>query len=211
MSTFDGYGIYGDVDELAALVKGIKIGEEALLRATVRAVNKTATSVRSEASRLIRKDYRVLDKDVKSRLKIRKANFSRIEAIIFGSQSPGVPLYKFAPTPKRTPSTKRTKAGGYTPKSGIKAMVKKGQRKVVRDAFIQRMSSGHIGVFKRVENQRMSLKTKRTVIEELYGPSPLRLLDSDHIQIPLDDFTGELLEKNTQREAEYYLKKAGLL
>ena len=211
-----GYVIYGDIEELEDMVKGIKLGEKALRNATVRAINKTATSSVHFISKLIRKDYNVKAYEIKRVLNISKANKrqANVQAQLYGSGKPGIPLYKFAPTPSRVPSTRRTKSGGYTPKGGIKVLVTKGQRKVVADAFVAQMPNGKIGVFKERErgigNWWNAFRSKSR-IKQLYGPSPIRLIDSDHIQIPLDDFVGDTLDKNMKHEADFYLKKAGLL
>lgn len=227
------YEIDGDFEDLQELVKGIKLAEPALKRATAHAVNRTANSVRSLAAKMISADYKVTQRDIKKELKISKANFTRQVATIVGSGSPGIPLSKFSPTPNRVPSTihkkgvwvtrqrfSRRGAGKfisframvegtdkYLPRTGIKVMVTRGKRKLVRTAFVARMSSGHVGVFRRVKDGRVGLRSKRVVIEELYGPSPLRLIEQDRYQIAMDDHAGDEMEKNMARAANYYLKK----
>lgn len=218
------YEIRGDIDEIRELTKGIKAAEPALMRAAVSAINKTATSVRGFAVKLINKDYNVKQKAIRAELHIKRANFKKRTARIIGESSPGISLYKFSPTPKRIPSTihkpgrwmikLRGMVPGsdrYLPKGGIKVMVTRGKRKMVEGAFIARMSSGHVGIFRRADNNRVGLRSRKTVIEELYGPSPIRLLDQDRYQIPLDDHAGDEMDKNMAREANYYLKKYKVL
>ncbi len=227
------YEIYGDFDELVELTRGISVAPRALRKATARALNRTAVSCRAELARMITKEYRLTQKAVKKELWISRARENRLEAAIRGEGSPGIPLKEFAPTPKRVPSTihrpgtwhiRRTWWGkvlktkymspgsdSYTPKVGIKVMVHRGKRKVVRGAFLARMPSGHIGVFRRAGDNRWGVRSRRQVIEELYGPSPLRIIESDAYQIALDDYAGEVLDRNMNREAAYYLKKAGVL
>ncbi len=205
------YEIYGDFDELVELTRGISVAPRALRKATARALNRTAVSCRAELARMITKEYRLTQKAVKKELWISRARENRLEAAIRGEGSPGIPLKEFAPTPKRVPSTRRTGRGNYTPKVGIKVMIHRGKRKVVRGAFLARMPSGHIGVFRRTGDNRWGVRSRRQVIEELYGPSPLRIIESDAYQIALDDYAGEVLDKNMDREATYYLKKAGVL
>lgn len=204
------YSIYGHIEELEDLVKGFPLGEKALRKAMVSSLNKSIVSTRSFAAKLIAKEYRITQKAIKAELPISKAHFNRLEARILGEGSPGIPLFQFAPLPKEAPSTKRTSKGGYKPKKGIKVMIHRGDRKVVKGAFIARMASGHVGVFKRKGRGLgawwNAFKAKGT-IEELYGPSPLRILDSDTYQIPIDDFAGDALEKNIAHEAQFYLRK----
>ena len=218
------YEIGGDYEEMRELTKGLAVAEDALKRATVSATNKTATSTRAFAVKLVYEDYKVTQKAIRAELSIRKATFRNMTALIHGEGSPGIPLYKFSPTPKRVPSTIHKpgkwliKLKGmvpdsdrYLPRGGIKVMVTRGSRKMVEGAFIAKMSSGHIGIFRRAKDGRVGLRSRRTVIEELYGPSPIRLLDQDRYQIPIDDHAADEMDKNMAREADYYLKKHGVL
>lgn len=196
--------ITGDINELIKLTKGISLAEPTLKKATVSAVNKTIVSTRAYGVREMAKEYKVTQKQVRDELKISRASLNRLEARIVGAGSPGIPLYNFSPTPNRTPSTKRLKAGGYSPKSGIKVMIHRGIRKVVKGAFIARMQSGHVGVFKRSKDGQLP-------IDELFGPSPLRILDRPVYHDKIDKFAAETMDKNMAHEAEYYLKRAGIL
>lgn len=193
---------FEDLQEILGSVKGT---EPALKKATVSALNKTIVSERAEAVRLIRKDFNVKASDVRNALTISKANAGRLEARMFGDGSPGIPLYDFSPAPKSAPSTRR-RGKGYTPAKGISVMVTKGNRKRITGAFVARMKSGHIGVFQRVEG-KFTRDRKRQAISEKFGPSPIRILESDRYAIPLDDFASETLDKNMQHEAEFFLKK----
>ena len=195
--------ISGDYNELAKLVKGLSLGEATLKKATVSAVNKSIVSTRAYGVKQITKEYKVKAKDVRAELKINRANYRQQRASIYGAGSPGFALYDFAPTPKRTPSTRRTRRGGYTPKGGIKVMIHKGSRKTVQGAFIAKMRSGHVGVFRR--------KKKGDGIEELFGPSPLRIIDSTFYKNKIEDFAGEAMDTNLAREAIFYLKRAGVI
>lgn len=195
--------INGNIDELCTLTKGITLAEPTLKKATVSATNKSIVSIRTFGVREVAREYKLTQKTVRSELIIVRAHIRRIEAKIIGDGSPGIPLYKFSPTPKRSPSTRRLKSGGYSPKKGIKVMIHRGQRKTVKDAFIARMDSGHVGVFKR------RINTKR--IDELFGPSPIRILDSNFYKNKIDDFAEVTMNKNMAHEAEFYLKRAGIL
>ncbi|SDP69696.1 phage tail protein [Desulforhopalus singaporensis] len=204
---------HGDIDELRRLTKGIAAAEPALEKATVSALNKSIVSTRAYGVKLVARDYAVTQKAVRKELKIYRANLHRKQASIVGSGSPGIPLYQFRPTPRRVPSTKRLKSGGYSPKEGIKVMIRRGSRKVVKGAFIAETESGHIGVFKRRErglgNWWNAFRKNR--IEKMFGPSPLRILDSEHYYEKLDNYTEEIMDKNMAHEADYFLKKAGVI
>lgn len=198
--------ITGDISELLEATKGLEVADKALARANVSAINKTAVSTRAFAVKKVSQEYRLTQKRVRSELKISRATPWRQEAKIHGSGAPGIPLFEFAPTPKRVPSTLRLKSGGYSPKRGIKVMVRKGSRKIVEGAFIAQMRSGHVGVF-----QRRMETGEKLPIKELYGPSPIRILDSDRYAIPIDDFAAATLDKNLAHEVNYFFKKFGVI
>ncbi len=202
--------ITGAFMDLQPLLKGIEAGELALKRATSSAVNKTAVSVRTEAIRMIRKDYNVKTGDVRELLKISNATPDNPEAVIRGSGSPGVPLYDFGVLPKRVPSTVRSVGGDYSPQRGVSVMVHPGGRITIPHTFAVQMASGHVGIFERVPGKKMK-GGKKEAIRELFGPSPIRILASDRYAVPLDDFAADTLDKNMQHEAEFFLKQAGVL
>lgn len=218
--------IQGDIDAMHELTRDLRLSEKVMRQATVSATNKTIVSTRAFAVKEISKEYKVTQKDIRSELRIVRANYRRMEAKIIGSGSPGVPLYKFSPTPKRVPSTihkkgksedrytwwgkqLKTKArisgtDKYLPKKGIKVMIHRGSRKVVKDAFIAKMRSGHVGVFKRVDSKQLPIRG-------LFGPSPLRIIDSDFYRDKIDEYAGQIINKNMAHEANYYLRRAGVL
>ncbi len=202
--------IRGDINALIEATKGLKIAEPALKKGAVSATNKSIVTVRSRATRLVAKEYRVTQKDVRKELNIYKANYSRIVARMYGSGKPGIGLFKFAPTPKRIPSTVRSGTGRFLPKDGIKVMIHRGKRKQVKGAFIARMSSGHVGVFRRRKDGSANFwnaAKRRFFIDELFGPSPLRILDSTFYKDKIDEIAEEVMDKNMAHETEYFLKK----
>lgn len=230
------FSITGDLEEMRKLTSGIARAEKALKRATVSALNKTATSGRTWLTKAVAAEYNIKQKDVRASIRIAKANYSRLQAELFGSGSPGIPLIKFSPTPRRVPSTihkegrkvavrgkrgkplkrLRTVPGSdrYLPVAGIKVAVRRGNRKLVRGAFVAKMSSGHVGVFRSMDGGRgnwWEAFSGKKKIEELYGPSPFRILEGDEFHIPFDDFIGETLDKNMAHEADFYLRREGVL
>lgn len=199
--------VSGDLDELKKLTFGVAAAEPALKKAAASATNKTATSARAYLARAVKDTYKVKVSDVKKEIKLRKASAKQatIEAALYGKGSPGIQLVKFSPTPRKIPSTRRTKNGGYTPKGGIKVEVRRGRRKQISGAFVAKMGSGHIGVFQRSRKKNLPIK-------ELYGPSPVKMIaDNEDISRDLKEYAGKTQEKNIAREAQYFLSKAGVL
>ncbi|MFA7173807.1 MAG: phage tail protein [Kiritimatiellia bacterium] len=202
-----GYTISGDLDELRRLTFGITGAKEALEKAAASATNKTATSSRAFLARSVAATYRIKVGTVKKEIKIRKASARQrtIEAALYGKGAPGIALQNFFPTPRRVPSTRRTKNGGYTPKAGIKVEVRRGNRKQITGAFVSKMGSGHIGVYQRSGSKQLPVK-------ELFGPSPVNMIAANEdISDELNAYTITQQKKNIASAAKYFLSKADIL
>lgn len=97
-----------------------------------RALNRTIMKVRTEASRSIRKNYKLPAKEVKKHTKLKRSRPNYLVAeIVYGGRP--IPLKHFKPR--------------QTAK-GVSVNIT-GTRKTIRSAFIATMPSGHIGVYAR--------------------------------------------------------------
>lgn len=186
-----------------------------LARATSMAGNKTLVTIRANMVRMIRERYAIKAGDVRKELAISRLTPSRLVGSIRGESSPGVPLFRFTTT-RRLPSTRRTRAGGYTPAVGISVLVRKDRgKRVVRGAFTAVMSSGHRGAFVRGSRYKAGRETKSKLgareIVELYGPTPVKLLGAAENIKKIETQAQDTMDKNLKREAEFYLRRAGLL
>lgn len=203
-----------DQQQLTALLTRLQQVPKALATASNRAINKSLTSVRAEMVRLIRTDYAIKAGDVRKSLEFRRSTVGTLRGSVFGESSPGVPLERFAKM-RRNPSTRRTKSGGYTPRIGIPVQVRKDRSKtVVRGAFLATMSSGHKGAFIRGSSWKASKKGSRSKagkqeIVELYGPTPVKLLEAKKNSERVEQFAGVIFNKNMVHEAEFVLSKQG--
>jgi hypothetical protein len=110
-------------------------------QATVRALNKTATTVRAEAARKIGREYNIKIGAAKSQMWISRANRGRVMASITVSGRP-IPLVEF--------DARQTRRG-------VTVKVK-GTRKVVAGAFIATMKTGHRGVYVRSTGKRLPIR-----------------------------------------------------
>lgn len=204
-----------DQRQLGDLLGKLQTLPKGLATATSRAGNKTLTSTRAEMVRMIRTEYAIKAGDVRQELAVKRMTANALEGSIKGESSPGVPLLKFARM-RRIPSTKRTKAGGYTPKVGIPVLVSKAKgRRVVRGAFTARMSSGHQGVFVRGSRWKAGRKTTKSnlgarEITELFGPTPVKLLEAAANLSRIETFAQQTMDKNLAHEADFYLQQKGL-
>lgn len=211
-----------DKDDIAELLKGLKVLPRGLEKAGARAINRTLTSTRAFMVKEVRKEYAITAKEIRSELLIRKASWSHLYGYVGGAGSPGIPLISFART-KAVPSTKRLKSGDYRPLTGIPVLVRKSKGKQpAKGVFLARMASGHVGAFKREDpstSGRVLKKSKARAqqttlgsryIREAYGPSPIKILSSDYYDEKIEDFADETLQKNFSHEADFLLKKMGL-
>ena len=144
----------------------------------MRAINRTADGVKTDAGREIRKRYNVTLKALNGTDRragafyIKRATTNDLAARITASGNP-LPLFGFAPRQTR---------------AGVSVSVKRGTRKVLEHAFIARMKSGHSGVF-------MRRGTKRTPIDEKYTISVPGMLSGKDITATLRTFAFDRFDK----------------
>jgi hypothetical protein len=98
-----------------------------------RAINHTLAKTKTAASKEIRAVYNVPAKYVGRGLTVRRANRAQVYGYLIAEGKP-IPLSVFKP--RQT-------------KEGVSVLIKKGNRQLIRGAFITTMSSGHSGVFAR--------------------------------------------------------------
>lgn len=144
-------------------------------RVMVRALNKTASKAKTESSREIRKIVTLKAKTVNNAIKIQKANFKNLSAKLTISGRP-LPLYAY---------------GVRQTNSGVSVRVRKSKPiEKHKSAFIARMKSGHIGVFKRRGRSRIPIDEKAgpsiPAVFQFNNESLVTLHASDNLQTQLD-------------------------
>lgn len=171
-------------------------------RAGARALNYVVSGWRKEAGRLVAVDYAIPQSRIIELLEVLKATASMTitEAAVVGVGKKGQPLLDFVVGKKDAPSTKRTSGGGYTPTIGISVLIKRASgKKAVPGAFIAKMDSGHVGVFKRIPG------TKWRIREEFVG-SPINILAQPEYQEKFDSYVDNTMPAALPREIERELK-----
>lgn len=190
-------------DALVPLLAALAELPAGIDKATVRALNATAKSLRAEMVRRMTTHYSIKAKDVRALLKINKASSSKLESSVVGTGSPGAPLINFVRGNKTKASTKRLKSGAYRPAIGVPVVVTKAKGKVpAKGVFVQVMASGHAGAFKLADGKARTGKSK---IKEAYGPGPIGILSGGKYYKILSDFADVTLQKNLVRQANYLL------
>lgn len=198
-----------DTRDIKALLNDLSTFPQGLEKATARAINKTLVSTRAYMIKIMRNDYAVPAKKIRDELHIKRATWSTQNGTITGQQSPGIPLLQFVRGSKKAPSTRRLKSGAYRPLAGIPVIVRKSRGKIpAHGVFLAKMSSGHIGAFKRIAGRKTS--AGRPAISEKFGPSPIKLLAADRYDEQIEDFADKTMMKNLNHEAENVLRQMGV-
>lgn len=200
--------LHAVTEDISDLLSTLKVFPQGLEKAASRAINKTLVTTRAHMVKVVREDYAMKAKDVRSELHIRKATWKKLYGKVHGAGSPGVPLFAFVRGSKNAPSTRRLKSGAYRPAVGVPVLIRKQKGKMAaKGVFLSKMPSGHIGAFKRTGGLA---RTGRPAIREAFGPSPINVLASDRYDEQIEDFADEVFQKNLQHEADFVLQQMGL-
>ena len=158
--------------------------------ATVRALNRAATSTRAEAARRIRDAYNIKVNVARDQMRIERANRSRLVAEIVVSGRP-IPLLEFA---ARAVNPWNVKGRKHRPGGGVSVQIKRGARKLRRGAFIAVMGTGHRGVFQRGSNGK---------IRELFSLSLPSMFTQKQIREAVERVALERFGIELRRELRY--------
>ncbi len=181
-----------------ALAKLDRVRDDVKEKAIVRALNKTATQVKTQAAREIRDaGYNLKVAEIKRAIAIVRASPSYIQAIVKAIGKP-IGLINYA---------------ARQVAKGVSVNVKDG-RKLIPHAFIATMPSGHKGVFMRVgQGHKKLVRGGKVVwhglpINELYGPSIPSAFINKTVQAALIAAVKEKFPRILKHEIEYLsLKK----
>jgi hypothetical protein len=162
-------------------------------KAVVAALNRAVEGARTDAVKKVRERYYIKAKDVRDTIDIKKATMDNQVAIIRASGSP-IALSKFHVTPSRPPAKRRA--------NPIIVRVVRGGGGPIKGAFVAKMQSGHIGVFRRVGKTRLP-------ITELYGPSVPQMLGHESVTEYIEEKAKERLESRLEHEINRLLRGVG--
>lgn len=187
-----------NLDVQRALDKLSGVGAAMKDKIVVRSLNDVAEQAKVRASREIRAaGYNLKSARIKKAIEIIRAKPGNLVAIVRASGRP-MPLIEY--------DGKQDRKGRVTVK------VKDG-RKVVKDAFIATMSSGHRGIYVRkgtahkrvVKNGRV--RYSGLPIQELYGPSIPAVFGNAVIQSAMETLVREKLPSVLQGNIRFFLKR----
>lgn len=161
--------------------------------ATISALNKVAAQVKTNAARQMRDaGYNLKVSDIKRALTVNRASSGNLTAAVVASGRP-IPLIKY---------------GARQVSSGVSVDVLNG-RKVIANAFIATMPSGHKGVFVRVGkthkkvNKRGRAQWSGLPIKELFGPSVPNGLANAAVQAALQDLIAQKFPDILRQQIKY--------
>lgn len=173
-----------DDDKLKKFQRELKDIPRALPKVMSRGLNRTATSARTEISRSLAKRIGLKIKDVRNKLVLQRASYSRWRsAVKIGGKKFG--LIKF---------------GARQTKKGVTYKWKR-RRVLIRHAFITTMPTGHRGVFMRKSAARLPIK-------EMMGPSLSQVYTGaqDEVKRIQAEFSAKLT-KNINDQVNLILKR----
>lgn len=152
--------------------------------AASRAINRAATTARTEAGRKAREKYYVNHGDVLKTVRIIKATSGDLSASV-RSKGKRIPLYAFRVSPKTVQPLR---------KAPIKAAVKRGSGlKPLGSAFVAHLGSGHSGVFLRAGKERFP-------IHERYGPAIPQMIAQPSVSQWVEEKAQERLNQRLEHE-----------
>lgn len=178
------------IERAEELLRGIPDG---VSKAITNAINRAVEGARADAVRKVRERYYIKARDVRDAIRIEKATYKNQSAIIHAKGSP-VALSKFRITPSKPPAKRRKKP--------ITARVVRGMGSQIPGAFVARMRTGHIGVFKRAGKARLPIR-------QLYGPSIPQMLGHESVTRYVEERAIVRLEERLEHEIDRLLRGVG--
>lgn len=186
-------------DDLPKLQRQLRAIPAAVPRVTTYALNRTATTVRAEAARAIKAEYSYWKIGLLKRgMRIVKANFKRLVAQVIASG-------RAVPISKLVASVRQTSTGA------------KAGRLTYRGAFVARMRSGHVGIFRRGKAgdgrrrrksvPRRSATGSQLPIDEVTGIAIPKAFAQHKIEAAMRKVVADRFPKEFARRAAYELAK----
>jgi len=137
-------------DVKAALKRLGRLQQDKINKATVRALNKTIKTVRTQAVRFIAKDIGIKQKPVRKLLHLQRASRRQLFTFLAARAGKRFTLIQINPRARQTAKGVKVKTQGHT--------------KIIPQGFLATMPGGHRGIYKRTSHRNLP-------IYELHGTS----------------------------------------
>ncbi|MFC3802809.1 phage tail protein [Cohnella sp. GCM10012308] len=176
--------VQGEVRGVRDALRRIGGLDKDVRKAFLSALNRTQQRMRTESGRKARETYIVKAKSVTEQVMLRRGSASSLSSELRWKGG-NLPLMQFRTSPRGV-TAKRPRV--------LKAAVKRaGGNKPIDGAFLARMGSGHVGVYRRSARRRLP-------IQELYGPAVPVMLNNPEIVEHLENVAGETMEQRLEHE-----------
>ncbi len=193
-------------DKVRALSTRYNLLPEQVQKASVRAINRALSSVRTLGARIARETYTAPTRELTQNIRVKnaKANDAAGQITFYGYR--GVSLHLFQPRPKTQPNYKGVNPKKRNPRAGVSTKIKsQGTRKVKlgpngEKPFWATMKSGHRALFYRTTN-------KPNPIQKLFGPSPITALLNKDAQSRLQDRADSVFSNRLKHEIKRLMEK----
>ena len=152
-----------------------------------RTVNKIAAQSKTAASKSIRERYNIKAKTINKYVLLKRAGRGETTAYIIARKYKGsivnhIPLLKM---------------GARQVKRGVSVAIRKGQRKVIKSAFVSKMKSGHEAVFIRSSKKQLPIR-------EVTGPAVADLMDDKKVKYVMWQVGKNNAERLLRHEIGHY-------
>lgn len=168
-----------------------------------RAINETLAGVKTDISSYVRDVITAKKSVVDENIKVTKASVTTLSGVVT-VKGKAIPLIEF---------------GANQVKAGVTAKIYVARsRELFTSAFISRMKSGHLGVFKREykgtpvghpvkRNWFKMPKSYRLPIRQLFGPQLLTIVQDNKVMVPVMASSSERMEKAVRRQLDYEMSR----
>jgi hypothetical protein len=184
-----------DTREIAKIALATRKIADGVKRVLAPAVNRALSAGRTAASREIRANYLIKNKDIPMRIQ----QSGESGAILI--ESGMLKLYDFKVAPKGVQRRARKKP--------VFAQVKVGGGAYLGGGFVAQMKSGHVGVFMRSSSRMMFTKPWKQQINELLTIGAPIMATQPAVGPAVNERMGEVLEKRMDHELNRVLRSAG--
>lgn len=148
-----------------------------------RAINRSTSAAKTEAVRQVRSEYTARAGTINETIKVTRANTNNLSAKI-ESRGSSLRMKEFRVNPKK-PSPRR--------RSPITVEVRRGSKKTINGAFVQRMPNGSVGVYARTGRSRLPIR-------QLFGPAVPVMLNNDDVVAAVQSRAEQVLEQRIGHE-----------
>lgn len=184
-----------EIEKATKLLRNIPGGVE---KAIVSTINKSIYGAKTDSTKRVTQEYVIKQARVREVIQVLKASKNSLSARIISRGRPRALTY-FKTNPRDVPRKRLKKL--------LISQVKKGAGGPIKNAFLARMKSGHLGVFHRTGETRENSKLE--IIKQNYGPSIAQMLGAKSVVAYVEEKAQKRIEKNLNHEIERILKGYG--